>query len=144
LVCLLILFQYETFTLLRLFLFLVVGWSRFDINFGGDGWVKGCILLLYIHIELQIFVVVIALLRNWSFLLRIFALCEIVAFLIGEIALILKLTSVFIPLNFTWCVWSAWLIRFALLNIVLNQLFYLNFLSFVEITFSLRVKGFNL
>jgi hypothetical protein len=31
-----------------------------------------------------------------------------------------------------------------LLNIVLNKLFDLNFLSFVEITFSLRVKAFNL
>ena len=143
-VCLLILFEYETFSLLRLLLFLVVGWNRFDINFGGDCWVKGCILLLYIHIELQIFVVVIALLRNWSFFLRIFALCKIVAFLIWEIALILKLASIFISLNFAWCVWSAWLIRFALLNIVLNQLFDLNFLSFVEITFSLRVLAFNL
>jgi hypothetical protein len=143
LITLLRLFKYKTFALLTLFLLFIISWGRFDIDFRGYRRIKNCILLLYIHIQFQIIIVVITLLRNRSFFLRIFTLCEVVTFLIGKVALIFKFTSILITLNFAWSIWPAQLILFVLLDIVLHQLFGLNFLSFVEITFDLRVGTFN-
>ena len=142
-ITLLRLFKYKAFALITLFLLLIIGWCRLDIDFRGCRRIKNGILLLYIHVQLQIVIVVITLLRNRSFFLRIFTLCEVVTFLIWEVALIFKFTSILIPLNFAWSVWPAQLILFVLLDIVLHQLFGLNFLSFAEITFDLRVGTFN-